>query len=36
MNRLFLVHCDDALNAAWEAFLAGIPMSWLPLEKHHG
>jgi len=29
MNRLFLIHRDDALNAAWEAFLAGVPMSWL-------
>jgi hypothetical protein len=32
MNRLFIIHRDDALNAAWEAFLAGIPMSWLPRE----
>lgn len=32
MSRLFLLHRDDALHAAWEAFLAGIPMTWLKLE----
>lgn len=36
MNRLFLIHRDDALNAAWEAFLEGVPMSWLPLEVTRG
>jgi hypothetical protein len=32
MNRLYLLHRDDALNAAWEAFLSGIPMTWLSAE----
>lgn len=29
LARLAALHKDDALNAAWEAFLAERPMSWL-------
>lgn len=36
MSRLLLLsaamHRDDASDAAWIAFLAGVPMSWLPLK----
>ena len=26
---LALIHHDDALCAAWEAFLADVPMTWI-------
>lgn len=26
---IYIIHREDALHAAWEAFLAGVPMSWL-------
>lgn len=29
LNYIALTHRDDALHAAWEAFLAGVPMTWL-------
>jgi len=29
MHLLYLIHRDDALNAAWEASQAGVPMTWL-------
>ena len=34
MHLLYLIHRDDALHAAWEAFLAGVPMSWLVTQEH--
>ena len=29
---LAAVHFDDATRAAWQAHLAGIPMTWLPID----
>lgn len=31
MKLLYLsvLHADDARNAAWAAWLAGVPMTWL-------
>ncbi len=32
MNRityLAALHADDAYRAAWESWLAGLPMSWV-------
>lgn len=29
MRMLYIIHRDDALHAAWEAFLSGIPMTWI-------
>ena len=26
---LALLHAEDAHHAAWEAFLSGIPMTWI-------
>lgn len=31
---IYIMHREDALNAAWEAFLAGIPMSWLEFSNN--
>lgn len=36
-NRTDLIaalHAGDALHAAWEAYLADVPMTWL--ERSHG
>ena len=29
LNYIALAHKDDARDAAWEAWLADIPMTWL-------
>lgn len=29
ITLLALLHHDDAMLAAWEAFLADVPMTWL-------
>lgn len=29
INYLVLMHKDDALHAAWEAYLNNVPMSWI-------
>lgn len=29
LDYIALTHRDDALNAAWEAFLSGVQMTWL-------
>lgn len=29
---LAALHYDDATRAAWQAHLAGVPMTWLPLD----
>jgi hypothetical protein len=29
LAALYIVHADDALIAAWEAYLSGVPMHWL-------
>lgn len=31
--RLAAIHRESVTAAAWEAFLADVPMTWLPLEN---
>lgn len=29
LDYLAILHAQDALTAAWEAFLADVPMTWI-------
>jgi hypothetical protein len=33
ITRLAAIHRESVNAATWEAFLADVPMSWLPLEN---
>jgi hypothetical protein len=33
LTRLAAIHHDDIQRVTWIAFLADVPMSWLPLEN---
>lgn len=33
LNKLAAIHRESVNTATWEAFLADVPMSWLPLEN---
>lgn len=29
IDYIALLHAEDAHHAAWEAFLSGVPMTWI-------